>query len=299
MWREALAEALSAYAGYSIFGHGFASAGRDTLALVGRIFQHVEPCPLTNKPRALLRFFDGSKVKSAVCFYQTMLVTIKELNGHSHETERSAVLKLTIEQAQAELDKLLLSHESSDSSGSSVKVVLIVAEIDKLINTSWGKPVIQQLLQWAHAATSRFVWIGLTALLFSKQSMAQKCLVPKRLPREVADYCESIIDATIGPVMAPGAVKCFVKPAAGSDVSIALAWCCRAVDFAISMDNSADHVSLEQLGLACRDAYEVEYPMKFGSGVSPWLLHYFKQPAVWEILGRNVAKSPCYLEPEE
>ena len=157
MWREALAEALSARAGFSIFGYGFASAGRATLALVTRIYQHVEPNPFTSKPRAVLRFFDGSKVKSAVCFYQKMLVTIKELDGHSLEAERTAVLNLTSEEAEAALENLLSYQESCDSSGGSVKVVLVVNEIDKLNNTLWVNGVIQQLLLWAHAATSRLV----------------------------------------------------------------------------------------------------------------------------------------------
>ena len=275
MWGEVLAEAISSHAGCSIFGYGFANAGRDTSALVSRIFQHVEPCPFTSKPRALLGFFDGSKLESAVCFYQEMLVTIRELNGHSHETERTAVLKLTVEQAQAELDELFLSHESSDSSGGSVKVVLVVIEIDKLNSTPWGKAVIQQLLLWAHAETSRLVWIGLTALpqFVGVKSMAHKRLVPKRLPNSFTDLCESIINAAVGHWMYPGAVKCFVKPAAGSEVSIALDWCLHVLGYAISMDNTGDHVCLEQLGLAARS---LEDPKKICA-----------------------AKSPCYIQPEK
>jgi hypothetical protein len=286
MWREALVEAISAHAGCSIFGYGFASAGRPTLALVVRIYQHVEPCPFTSKPGAVLRFFDGSKVKSAVCFYQKMLVTINELDGHSLEAERIAVLKLTIEQAQAELDNLLSYQESCDSSGGSVKVVLVVTEIDKLNNTSWGKGVVQQLLQWAHAATSRFVWIGLTALLHinDMQSMAQKCLVPVHLPRAATDCFESIINATVGHLMYPSAVKLFLKPATGSVVSIAIDWCVEAVNIAIQ-DNSAGQVSLEQLGLACRDADKVNCFLRW---FNPSIRPFFKWPAVHKISGNDV-----------
>ena len=286
MWREALAEALSAHAGCSIFGCGFASAGRDTLALVSRIYQHVEPNPFTSEPRALLRFLNGSKFNSAVCFYQELLVTIKELNGHKYETERSALLELTIEQAQAELDELLLSHESSDSSGGTVKVVLVVVEIDKLNNTLWGKGVIEQLLLWAHAETSRLVWIGLTALRSIKgmERMARKRLIAKRLSGEGADHIESVINAAVGHLMYPGAVKLFLKPATGSVVSIAIDWCVEAVHIAIQ-NNSAGQVSLEQLGLACRDAEKVNCFLRW---FNPSIRPFFKWPAVQRILRNDV-----------
>jgi hypothetical protein len=67
-------------------------------------------------------------------------------------------------------------------------------------------------------------------------------------------------------------------------VSIAIDWCMEAVHIAIQ-DNSAGQVSLEQLGLACTDADEVD---RFLGWFNPSIRPFFKWPAVHRILRNDV-----------
>jgi hypothetical protein len=120
------------------------------------------------------------------------------------------------------------------------RILVVVHQVNCLGNTSMGALVIQQLLEWAHAATSRVIFIGLepSAQTAPHSSMkAQQILVPLFLPADTATRFEPAMEATLRNVLRKGAVKLFLDPACGSSTREVLHRCMRAVDTA-DTDNS-------------------------------------------------------------
>jgi hypothetical protein len=235
LWLEALTEAVDARARRSISGHGFARAGRDTTALLRCIYdtwRQVSP-----EPMSVFCGMQGNK--PAEQFYKTLLKGIRGLNGSS-EVECAGVRNMSSVQAQTELHKVLIGDGVTGGGAPVARILVVVHQVNCLGNTSMGALVIQQLLEWAHAATSRVIFIGLepSAQTAPHSSMkAQQILVPLFLPADTATRFEPAMEATLRNVLRKGAVKLFLDPACGSSTREVLHRCMRAVDTA-DTDNS-------------------------------------------------------------
>ena len=237
LWLEALTEAVDARARRSIFGHGFARAGRDTTALLRRIYdtwRQVSP-----EPMSVFCPMQGNK--PAEQFYQTLLKGIRGLNGSS-EAECAGVHNMSSVQAQTELHKVLTGDGVTSGGAAVARVLVVVPQVNCLGNTFMGALVIQQLLEWAHAATSRLIFIGLetSAQTTPHSSMkAQQILAPLFFPADTATRFEPAMEATLCNVLRKGGAKLFLDPACGSAAREALRGYLRAMDSAAAEDSCA------------------------------------------------------------
>ena len=68
---------------------------------------------------------------------------------------------MTSVQAQTELHKVLNGGGVTSGGAAVAEILVVVPQVNCLGNTFMGAQLIQQLLEWAHAATSRLIFIGL------------------------------------------------------------------------------------------------------------------------------------------
>ena len=237
LWLEALTRAVDARAGRSIFAHGFARAGTDTTALLVRIYdtwKQVSP-----EPMSVCCVMQGNK--PAEQLYQTLLKSIRGSNGSS-EADCVSVHNMNSVQAQTELHKVFVGDGVTSGSAAVARVLVVVPQVNCLGNTPMGATVIQQLLEWAHAATSRLIFIGLetSAQTTPHSSMkAQQILAPLFFPADTATRFEPAMEATLCNVLRKGGAKLFLDPACGSAAREALRGYLRAMDSAAAEDSCA------------------------------------------------------------
>jgi hypothetical protein len=219
---------------------------------------------------------------------------------------------LTAEEAKAELETLLINYKASNSSSSDAaqpKIILLVDQMHRLaLAGDAGIAVLQQLFQWAHAPTSRLIFIGLTSRAQLPQSMlgqVQYSVSPITLTVQAAAQIQTVIEAPLWNILHKDAVRQWIDPATGGgDQQLAMRLCFEAVHIAMENNSNATQVSFEHLRRACnqfsipiklqspmyrtaegslyfwpsKSAGELVRPNKSSWGGTAWLLRNLKLP---------------------